>query len=99
MSKRIVEIKGYDNSTMEIEINPTYLKKKWKEGKCWAIWCSNPFYYIHFTRFGRATHAYCPHQWGRFEMYQYGEKWGHIEQGKLIIDAEKIRKEKNNEKI
>lgn len=91
MSKRMVEITGYDGSKVTIEINSMYPKKQWREGKCWAIWCDNRFYYIHFTKHGRATHAYCFHQWGRFEMCQYGEKWGHIERGKLIIDAEKKR--------
>jgi len=91
MSKRMIEIEGYDGSQITIEIDSKSSKKEWKEGKCWAIWCNNPFFYIHFNRNGKATHAYCPHQHDRFEMYQYGEKWGHIWEGKLIIDAEKQR--------
>ena len=92
MQKRMVEIKAFDGSFLEIEISSSYSKKVWEEGKCWAIWCDNPLFYIHFNRNGKATHAYCPHQREQFEMYQYGEKWGHIEGGKLIIDAEKRRK-------
>ena len=93
MEKRMVEIEGYDGSKISIEIDSNYSMKRWKERKYWAIWCNNNFYYIHFNRNGKATHAYCPHFWGRFQedMYQYGTKWGHIEKGKLIIDAEKNR--------
>lgn len=89
MNKRIVEIEAYDGSSFSLEIDGSSSKKMWREGKCWAIWCDNSFFYIHFNRNGKATHAYCPHQHDRFEMYQYGEKWGHIVNGKLIIDAEK----------
>jgi len=91
--KRLVEIEGYDGSKITIEIDGNYSKKKWQEGKCWAFWCSNHFYYIHFNRNGRATHAYCPHAWHHLKetLNQYGQKWGHIETGKLVIDAEKKR--------
>lgn len=91
MSKRMVEIKGFDGSLITVEIDSNFPMKRWREGKCWAVWCNNSFYYIHFNRNGKATHAYCLHAWDRFEMYQYGEKWCHIEAGKLIVDAEKKR--------
>lgn len=90
MEKQIIEIKGFDESFVQIETTKMYSKKKWKEGKCWAFWCSNPFYFIHLNRNGKATHAYCYHLSGNFpELRQRGEKWCHIEKGKLVIDKEK----------
>jgi len=88
--KRIIPIKGFDGSIVFIEVTKMYPLKDWTEGKCWAIWCNNPFYFIHLNRNNRATHAYCFHLFKSFpKLKQKGEKWCHIEKGELVIDGEK----------
>ena len=86
--KRIIELKGFDGSKISIRTTKTYPIKRWKEAKCWAFFCNNPFYFIHLNRYGMATHAYCYHISGNFPELNKREKWVHIEKGKLITDSE-----------
>ena len=86
--KRIIQIKGFDGSVMSLEITSSYSPKRWKEQKCWAFFCDNPFYFIHLNRNGKATHAYCYHASYRFDSLAESGKWVHIEKGKLVVDWE-----------
>jgi len=84
----MIELTGVDGSKISIEKTTMYPIKKWKEQKCWTFFCSNPFYFIHINRTGKATHAYCYHKHENFPQLNKGEKWVHIEAGKLITDME-----------
>ena len=87
--KRIVQLKGFDGSIVSIEATKDYPVARWNLQICWAFFCNNPFYYIHISKTGKATHAYCYHKGGDFsEKIRKGEKWVHIEKGKLVTDKE-----------
>ena len=89
MSKpRIVQLKGFDGSIVSTEVTKDYPIGRWNLQKCWAFFCDNPFYFIHINRNGKATHAYCYHVSGRFDLMTEKGKWVHIEKGKLVVDWE-----------
>jgi hypothetical protein len=85
-----VEVFGWDASKATIKVNKDV--KQWKRGKCWSVFCRNPFYHILITEKGYADRAYCPcmrkgdiSDLGRIRK---GQKWVHIEKGKLVVDYE-----------
>lgn len=86
--KRIVQLKGFDGSVISIEATKDYPIERWNQQTCWAFFCSNKFYFIHISKSGKATHAYCYHQFDNFPKLRKGEKWVHIEKGKLVTDKE-----------
>ena len=90
----MIELNGIDGSKISIEKTTMYSNKRWKEQKCWAFFCSNPFYFIHINRNGKATHAYCYHLSGRFDLTTEKGKWAHIEKGKIVVDWEFNRRKK-----
>ena len=89
MSKpRIIQLKGLDGSIVSVEATKDYPIERWNQQKCWAFFCDNPFYFIHISKSGYATHAYCYHQLNKLPKLGKGQKWVHIEKGKFVIDKE-----------
>jgi len=88
MKERIVELEGYDGSSCKIEVTKEYPLKHWKEGRCWAVWCGNPIYFIRLNKKGQGKVGYCYHIFKNLPKLRKGEKWVHIEKGKLVVDKE-----------
>ena len=86
--KRIVQLKGIDGSIVSTEATKDCPIKRWNEQRCWAFFCDNPFYFIHITRTGKASHAYCYHLANRLPKLRKGQRWVHVEKGRLVTDKE-----------